>query len=182
MASESTLPSPASSVTIQGRLPSAFNSCFTLKRAAMLEVRDDIISQVRKRVKRFFSSVAFSVEIAMRVDRPAMKPLRYRVDRATQQRPMKWGLRSGLLPVSRLQPGLLGSAGTLAQGDLCRHSFHRNVRTIAFFYCRFSMVCLLGERLTSEVFFNLRGLSCGGDLAVDAPLLRLGNPELGPEG
>jgi hypothetical protein len=30
-------------------------------------------------------------------DRPAMKPLRYGVDRPTEQHPMKWGLASQIL-------------------------------------------------------------------------------------
>ncbi len=37
-------------------------------------------------------AVYISVEIALDTNRPAMKLLRYQVDRASEQRPMKWGL------------------------------------------------------------------------------------------
>ena len=54
-------------------------------RAAMTQTPAGLFPRTRKRLSIYFS------EIPWRANRPAMKPLRYRVARSTKERPMKWG-------------------------------------------------------------------------------------------
>ena len=75
---------------------------------------------------RFCDGVSISVEMVQGTDRPAMKPLRYRAGRATEQRLLKWGLKTGMLHVSRFQPAPFRSLVASAQGGLRRRRFHRN--------------------------------------------------------
>ena len=57
---------------------------------------------------------SFSVETTRDSDRTALK------HRATEQRPMKWGLKAGTLSFSRFQPASLRSPVASAQGGLYR--------------------------------------------------------------